>query len=172
MNYVALKVSRVRYFVPTHTLLTRSFIAPSLTYGLVAWGQASKSSLDKLLKLQKRGLHFIYFSNCNEHAIPLFVDPNILPLTFSYWMNRFLTWCMMCNMEFHLGVCKLYLNTVSGMDQYNTRSSESQNFYINIPDCPFMLIIFQESELNCGINMEQPSSTQSSSKHQRDWKPS
>ena len=86
MDYVALKVSGVRYFVPTHTLLTiyRSFIAPSLTYGLVAWGQASKSFLDKLLKLQKRGLHIIYFSNRNEHAIPLFVDPNILPLTFSY----------------------------------------------------------------------------------------
>ena len=37
------------------------------------------------------------------------------------------------------------------MDQYNTRSSESQNFYINIPDCPFMLILFHESELNCGM---------------------
>ena len=45
---------------------------------LVAWGQASKSSLDKLLKLQKRGFRFIYFSNRNEHAIPLSVDPNIL----------------------------------------------------------------------------------------------
>ena len=43
-----------------------------------------KSSLDKLLKLQKRGLRFIYISNRNEHAIPLFVDANILPLTFSY----------------------------------------------------------------------------------------
>ena len=74
-DYVALKVSRLtgliaklRYFVPTHTLLTiyRSFIAPYLTYGLVAWGQASKSSLDKLLKLQKQSLRFIYFSNRND----------------------------------------------------------------------------------------------------------
>ena len=55
MDYVALKVSRVtgliaklRFFVPTHTLLTiyQSFIAPYLTYGVVAWGQASKSSLE------------------------------------------------------------------------------------------------------------------------------
>ena len=94
VDYVALKVSRVtgliatlRYFVPTHTLLTiyRSLIAPYLTYGLVAWGQASKSSLDKLLTLQKRALCFIYFSNRNEHAIALFVDARILPLTFSYY---------------------------------------------------------------------------------------
>ena len=46
----------------------------------------SKSSLDKQFKLQKRALHhFIYFSSRNEHAIPLFVDANILPLTFSYY---------------------------------------------------------------------------------------
>ena len=68
------------------TLLTiyRSFIAPYLTYGLVAWGKASKSPLDELLKLQKRALHFINFSNRNEHVIPLFVDANILTLSFSY----------------------------------------------------------------------------------------
>jgi len=92
VDYVALSrvtglIAKLRYFVPTHTLLTiyQSFLAPYLTYGLVAWGQASKSSLDKLLKLQKRALHFIYFSNRNRHAIPLFVDANILPLIFSYY---------------------------------------------------------------------------------------
>ena len=52
---------------------------------------------------------------------------------------------------------------VSGMDQYNTRSSETQNFYINIPDCPLMLI---HAKLWNEI-MEQPSSTQSSSTHQK-----
>ena len=54
-----------KIFCP-HTFLTsyRSFIAPYITYGLVAWGQANKSSLDEqLLKLQKRALYFIYFSN-------------------------------------------------------------------------------------------------------------
>ena len=69
VDYVALKVSRVtgliaklRYFVPMHTLSTiyQSLIAPYLTYGLVAWGQASKS-LDKLLKLQKPALRFLFF---------------------------------------------------------------------------------------------------------------
>ena len=98
VDYVAMKVSRVtrliaklRYFVPMHTLLTiyRSFIAPYLTYGVVAWGQVSKPSLDLLLKLQKRALRFICFSNHNEHAIPLFVDANIVPLTF-FIRNRLL----------------------------------------------------------------------------------
>ena len=119
VDYVALKVSRVRYFVPTHTLLTiyQSFIEPYLTYGLVDWGQTSKSSLDELLKLQKRALHFIYFSNRNEPAIPLFVDANILPLIFSYYRYGPIA-KLMCDMEFHLTVSKLYLNTVSSMHQF------------------------------------------------------
>ena len=152
MDYVALKVSRVRYFVPTHTLLTiyRSFTAPYLTYGLVAWGQASKSSLDKLLKLQRRAFRFIYFSNRNEHAIPLFVDANILPLIFSYYESIAK---LMCDVRYGISPKSIHalfeysLWFVSGMHQYNTRSSESQKFSINIPDCPFMLILFQESEL-------------------------
>ena len=43
------------YVVPRHTLLTiyRSLVAPYLTYGLTAWGQAYKSHLEKLLKLLK-----------------------------------------------------------------------------------------------------------------------
>ena len=120
---------RNKIFCP-HTFLTsyRSFIAPYLTYGLVAWGQASKSSLDEqLLKLQKRVLCFIYFSNHNEHAIPLFADANFLPLIFSYYRYESIA-KLMCDMEFHQTVPKLYLNTVSGMHQYNTQSSESQNF--------------------------------------------
>ena len=90
MDYVALKVSRVtgliaklRYFVPTHTLLTiyRSFIAPYLTYGIVAWQV-------NLLLIRysscKSEPSVLCFSNRNKHAFPLFVDANIVPLTFSY----------------------------------------------------------------------------------------
>ena len=69
---VALKISKtigllskLRHFVPTHTLINiyNSLIAPYLCYGLVAWGQASKNELDKLLILQKCALRFIIFAN-------------------------------------------------------------------------------------------------------------
>ena len=91
IDHIIIKVSRtvrsiaeLRHFPPTHTLLNiyQALIAPYLTYGLTVWGQACKSYLDKLLKLQKRALCFIYFSDHNEHAIPLFVDAHILPLKF------------------------------------------------------------------------------------------
>ena len=80
-------IEKLRHFLPTPTLLNiyQALIAPYLTYGLTVWGQACKSYLDKLLKLQKRALCFIYFSDHNEHAIPLFVDAHILPLKFVHY---------------------------------------------------------------------------------------
>ena len=94
IDHIAIKISRtigliskLRHFVPKHTLINiyRSLVAPYLTYGLIVWGQACKSYLDKLLKLQKRALRFIYFSDRNQHAIPLFSDAGILPLQCSYY---------------------------------------------------------------------------------------
>ena len=80
-------ISKLRHFVPKHTLINiyRSLIAPYLSYGLIVWGQAWKSYLDKLLKLRKRVLRFIYFSDHNKHAISLFSHAGILPLQFSYY---------------------------------------------------------------------------------------
>ena len=65
IDHIAIKISRtvgliskLRHFVPKHTLINiyRSLVAPYLSYGLIVCGQACKSYLDKLLKLQKRAL--------------------------------------------------------------------------------------------------------------------
>jgi len=123
-------ISKLRHFVPAHTLINiyRALIAPYLTYGLTAWGQACKSYLDKLLKLQKRALRFIHFSNRNEHAIPLFLDSNILPLAFCYYES-------VANLMFDVrngtapsNILNLFQD-VSNVHSYNTRSSASNNFY-------------------------------------------
>ena len=73
--------------MPRHTFLTiyRSLVAPYLTYGLMAYGQRCKSYLEKLLKLQKQALRFIYFSERNQHTISLFIDVGVLPLKFLYY---------------------------------------------------------------------------------------
>ena len=80
-------IVKLRHFLPTHTLLNiyQALIAPYLTYGLTVWGQACESYLDKLLKLQKRAHRFIYFSDHNEHAIPLFDNAHILTLKFVHY---------------------------------------------------------------------------------------
>ena len=137
IDHVAIKMSRtvglickLRYFLPRHTLLTiyRSLVAPYLTYGLTAWGQAYKSHLEKLLKLQKRALRFIYFSERNQHAIPLFIDAGVLPLKFLYYE-------LLANLMFEIrhsnapGNIQNLFQDISDIHSYNTRSSASNNFY-------------------------------------------
>ena len=80
-------IANLRHCVPRNTLLKidQSLIHPYISYGLTAWGLASKAYLNKILVLQKRALRFIFFSNKREHAVILFVQTNILPLGFLYY---------------------------------------------------------------------------------------
>ena len=68
-------IAKLRHFVPSSVLINiyKSLILPYLTYGLVAWGNASKNYLNKIVVLQKRVLRLIYFVDRKEYAIPLFV---------------------------------------------------------------------------------------------------
>ena len=119
---------------------------------MTVWGQACKSYLDKLPKLQKRGLCFIHFSDHNEHAIPLFVDAHILRLEFVHYesianlmfdvRNRTapsniqdlfsLTWFYFLGADFRClprqAVANRFQN-ISNVHFYNTHSSATNNFY-------------------------------------------
>ena len=48
-------IAKLRHFVPSSvfTNIYKSLILPYLTYGLVAWGKASKNYLNKIVVLQK-----------------------------------------------------------------------------------------------------------------------
>ena len=79
-------------------------------------------------KLQKRALRFIYFSDRNQHAIPLFIDAGVLPLKFSYYE-------ILANLMFDIrhrnapsSIQDLFQD-ISDIHSYNTRSSVSNNFY-------------------------------------------
>ena len=82
-------IAKLRNFVPQHTLLNIycALILPYLSYGLIVLGQASKTHLTKILLLQKKVLRFIFFANRNVHAIPFFIDANILPISFLYFKS-------------------------------------------------------------------------------------
>ena len=62
-----------------------SLIFPYLSYGLVAWGQAAKTHLEKLLTLQKRVVRLINFAPFRSHAVPYFLHSNIMPITMLYF---------------------------------------------------------------------------------------
>ena len=100
----------------------------SLLYGLTVWGQAWKSYLDKLLKLQKRAVRFIYFSDHNENAIPLFVDAHILPLKFVHYKSIANLMLDVRKRTAPSNIQDLFQD-IYNVHSYNTRSSSSNNFY-------------------------------------------
>ena len=89
--------------LPTHTLLNiyQALVAPYLTYGLAIWGQACKSYLDKLLKLQKTSSPLYLFA---DDTNILYSDKNLksLELSVSQELNNVYDW---------LTANKLTLNT-------------------------------------------------------------
>ena len=82
-------LAKLRHFVPRQILLKiyQSLIYPYITYGLAAWSQAAKTHLKKIILLQKRALRIINFSDRRDHALPLFIDANVLPLNFLYYQT-------------------------------------------------------------------------------------
>ena len=124
-------MSKLRHFVPTHTLINiyNSLIAPYLRYGLVAWGQASKNELDKLLILQKRALRFIFFANRRDHTIPLFFfKAKILPIHCLHYKLFAGTMHDISNNLVPSNLKEVFLPTAK-VHSYNTRSSASNNFF-------------------------------------------
>ena len=140
IDHITIKISRTIGLISTlrhlslfqkHTLINiyGSLVAPYFSYGLIVWGQARNSYLDKLLKLQKRALRFIYFSDRNQHAIPLFSDAGILPLQFSYYE---LTANLMFDIRHRNAPRNIrdLFQDISNIHPYNTRSPATHNFYI------------------------------------------
>jgi len=125
------QTTQIEYLWCTATLRLRPTNfpnAPYLTNGLKVWGQARKSYLDRLLKLQKRALRFIHFSDRSQHAIPLFSDAGILPLQFSYYELTANPMFVIRHRIAPRNIRDLFQD-ISNTHSYNTRSSASNNFY-------------------------------------------
>ena len=103
-------VARLRQHVPLNTLQTyHLLIFPYTFYSIPVWGQASHCDLKKILTLQKRPLHLIFFSSKRFHAIPLFVASNILPVNMLYFKTVFIT---MHDVSIHStpkNICELFI---------------------------------------------------------------
>ena len=76
-------ISKLRHSLPRH-IHYQTLIHPHLNFVLVSWDQASKTSLNEILILQKKVLHIMYITDIREHAIPLFLDADILPVSVIY----------------------------------------------------------------------------------------
>ena len=66
-----------------------SFIYPYLNYCVVVWGSTTRHNINLLLKLQKRAVRVITFSHYRAHALPLFLNLNLLQFHYIYQMFLF-----------------------------------------------------------------------------------
>ena len=123
-------IAKLRHFVPFHTLLNiyRSLIMPYLTFGITCWGQACNTYLNKILVIQKEALRCMYFVERKTHAIPLFMDAKILPVSFLYYRS---TAVILHDIHTNLApknFVNLFVN-VSDVHTYSTRSSAANRLY-------------------------------------------
>ena len=123
-------IAKLRHYVPRKILLTlyNSLILPYISFGLSAWGQAAKCHLDKLLKLQKRAIRFIYFVDFQSSAIPLVYSSNISPINVLYTES-------IANLMYDVhvkkapsNICELF-SYVDEHHYYHTRASSNKNMY-------------------------------------------
>jgi hypothetical protein len=91
--HVNTKVSRTLFFIkqvknilPRNSMRTLYFalVHSHFTYGLLAWGNASKAALHRSIILQKRALRIINNANYNGHTDPLFKASRVLKLNDLY----------------------------------------------------------------------------------------
>ena len=68
-------------------ILYFSLVHPHLTYGILAWGNATLTTLKKTETLQKRAIRAINNKKFNSHTDPLFKRSGILKLSDIYQME-------------------------------------------------------------------------------------
>ena len=82
-----------------------------------------------MLLLQNNVLQLLYFANRNDHAIPLFIDANILPISFLYFKSVSYVMHDIHTNTAPSKIVNLFQQT-SSIHTYNTRTSSKINMYI------------------------------------------
>ena len=128
--------SRLRYYVPTSTLLTiyRSLVFPFLSYGILVWSQPAQTYINQVLALQKRAVRHIYFAPYRPHAIPLFVSSNTIPVTMLYFKSIIHIMHDVFNKLTPCSTSSLF-NRSNEIHNYNTIFSSAGNYHIKHSRC-------------------------------------
>ena len=154
ISYIASKISKsigiickLRHFTPFSTLLNiyQSLIFPYLSHGLVAWGQAAKSHMEKILVLQKRVLRLVNFANFSSHAVPYFVSSKVLPIYLLYYKLTSLLMLDVHSNSLQSSFSDIFTRTHQ-MHNYNTRSSPLAITILIVQEQTKIKIPLRESE--------------------------
>ena len=79
-------INKLKHCFPQPTLksLYYAIVYPYLNYGVLAWGSANKTLMDRLLLLQKKALRIICNSDYRAHTDNLFSTNRILRINEIY----------------------------------------------------------------------------------------
>ena len=84
--------------------------------------------------LQKRARCLLYFTDWHEHAIPLFLEANMLPITFLYYESiSTLMYDINNSCRAPTNMLNLF-QKMSNIHSYNTRLSTSEKFLLKVLD--------------------------------------
>ena len=75
-------LARLKHYLPKSALLLiyNSLCISHMMYAISVWGEAPKSNIDRMIKLQKKGLRHVTNSKYNAHTEPLFKLEKMLQL--------------------------------------------------------------------------------------------
>ena len=110
-------INKLKHFFPQSTLksLYYAIIYPYLSYGILAWGYASKTLIDRILLLQKKALRIICNTDYMAHTEPLFLANNILRINEIYSLQ--------------LGIFMFLLNNNKLPHIFNSMFVRNQHFH-------------------------------------------
>ena len=83
----------------------------------------------QILILQKRALRLMFFATNREHAIPLFVNANVLPIRMLYYKTVSILMHDIANTLAPQNLLKMFTN-VNQIHSHNTRSAIGGNYFI------------------------------------------
>ena len=110
-------------------LTSKQMILPLHYILVVSRGRTAKYLINKLLLLQKRALRLMYFTDEQQHAIPLFLKSNFLPIQMIYFEK---TASLMYGISTNEApsLAQQILTRAGNLHGYGTRSATRGNYYV------------------------------------------
>ena len=139
-------IKQVKHFLPYDSLkkLYSTLVESHLSYGILAWGNASESTKYKTLLFQKRAIRAINKANYNSHTEPLFKRSKILKLNDLYELKVILFVNDFIANKLPISFNNIFLFNHERPNSRNTRQSNllyqercCSKFSENMPLCNF-----------------------------------
>jgi hypothetical protein len=162
LSLALFSLKQLKFTLPIETLRTLYFAIfhPHLQYGILAWGNAKPSLLNKTLILQKRAIRSIHHSRYNSHTDPLFEQSGILKLNDLYIREVMLFMHDFLNLRLPISFVNTFIQNAEIQSTHITRQSRllyipksKSRFVDKLPICQFPSI-WNKYYLTMNIHIE------------------